>query len=110
MKETSREGSSKPRKRPHRVHVRMTQEEYDQVREQAQIVNKKPATFLRALSMGEPLRPVPRFPPDVQRAIKSFGPNLNQLSHAANRGVLDKGEVDKLRKSVSELLEALGVN
>ena len=109
MKETSREGSPKPRKRPHRVHVRMTQEEYNLICEQAQIVNKKPAAFLRALSMGESLRPVPRFPPDVHRAIKSFGPNLNQLSHAANRGVLDKAEVEKLRHSVSELLEALGV-
>lgn len=109
MNGTSKETSPRPRKRPHRIHVRMTQEEYDQVCEQAQIVNRKPAAFIRALSMGEAMKPVPRFPPDVQRAIKSFGPNLNQLSHAANRGVLDKKEVDKLRESVSELLEALGV-
>ena len=109
MSETSQVASPKPRRRPHRLHIRMTQEEFDHVCEQARIVNKRPASFTRALLMGEALKPVPRFPPDVHRAIKSLGPNLNQLSHAANRGAVDKGEVDKLRESVSELLEALGV-
>ena len=107
MTETALTIQPKPRKRPNRVSVRFTNEEYEHVRGQAEIVDRNPASLLRALSMGQELRPVPRFPPDVQRAIKSLGGNLNQLAHQANVGRVDKSQVEALRAEVETLLQAL---
>jgi len=109
MSETPEMGPEKRRKRPKRVNVRFTEEEYSHLLEKANIVNKRPASFARAILMGEPMKAVPRFPQDVQRAIKSFDPNLNQLAHQSNMGRVDKREVDALRDSVNLLLEKLGV-
>jgi hypothetical protein len=107
MTQPSQSTSPNPRKRPFKINVRFTPEEYQHIREQAEIVNRKPAAMLRALSMGERLKPVPRLPPDVQRAIKSFGGNLNQLAHQANLGRLEKSQVDALRTDIDALLDAI---
>ncbi len=97
----------KIRRRPHRVNVRFSKEEYGHLREQARIANQRPATLMRGLAMGAQLRAVPRLPEDVQRAMKSFGGNLNQLAHQANLGRVEKKEVDALRTDVAALLQAI---
>ena len=94
-------------KRPYRVNVRFTSEEYGHLWEQCRIAREKPARFLRSLAGGVRLRPVARFPEDVQRALKSLGGNLNQLTHQANMGRVDKKEVELLRAAVNELLQAI---
>ena len=98
----------KPGKRPHRVNVRFSNEEYGHLWEQCRIVHQSPAGFLRSLAGGVRLRPVPRFPDDVQRAIKSLGGNLNQLAHQANMGRVEKNEVEALRETIGWLLLAIG--
>ena len=98
---------AKVRRRPHRVNVRFSKEEYGHLREQARIANQRPATLMRGLAMGAQLRAVPRLPEDVQRAMKSFGGNLNQLAHQANLGRVDKKELDALRTDVIALLSAI---
>ena len=95
-------------KRPHRVNVRFSNEEYGHLWEQCRIVHQSPAGFLRSLAAGVRLRPVPRFPDDVQRAIKSLGGNLNQLAHQANMGRVEKNEVEALRETIARLLLAIG--
>ena len=107
MTETTQTISPRPGKRPHRVNVRFTPEEYRHIKEQAQIANKGLAVWLRGLAMGQQYFPVPRFPDDVQRALKSFGGNLNQLSHQANMGRMGTKEVEALRGEVSALLGAI---
>lgn len=93
--------------RPHRVNVRFSAEEYGHLWQQCRIVNRGPANFLRCAAMGIKLAPVPRFPEEVQRALKSLGGNLNQLAHQANLGRVDKSEVEALRAEVSRLLSAV---
>ena len=95
------------RKRPHRLTLRLSTEELRHIREQADIANLRPARFARELCMGACLRPVPRFPKEVYRAVRSFGNNLNQLARQANMGEAYQGAVDALRRSVEELLKAL---
>jgi hypothetical protein len=95
-------------KRPHRVNVRFSNEEYGHLWEQCRIVRQSPAGLLRSLAAGARLRPVTRFPDDVQRAIKSLGGNLNQLAHQANMGRVDKSEVESLREGIARLLVAIG--
>ncbi|MEJ2367534.1 MAG: plasmid mobilization relaxosome protein MobC [Acidobacteriota bacterium] len=99
--------AEKMRRRPRRVHVRFTLEEYGHLREQARITNQRPATLMRGLVLGLQLRPVPRLPEDVQRAVKSFGRNLNQLAHQANMGRVDQREVEALRKEITHLLRII---
>lgn len=107
MTETTQTTIPRPGKRPHRVNVRFTPEEYKHIKEQARIANKGLAEWLRGLAMGQHFLPVPRFPEDVQRALKSFGGNLNQLAHQANMGRVDKKEVEALRGEASVLLGAI---
>ncbi len=107
MSEQEEISMGKVRPRPHRVNVRFSKVEYGHLREQARIVNQRPATLMRGLVMGAQLRAVPRLPEEVQRAMKSFGGNLNQLAHQANMGRVDKKEVDALRTEVSALLQAM---
>ena len=95
------------RRRPKRIHVRLTATEYDHAVNQARIANLRPATMLRELALGADLRAVPRFPNDVYRAIKSLTSNLNQLAHQANMGRVDTGSVEALRQSVEALLKKL---
>ena len=95
-------------KRPYRVHVRFSREEYGHLREQCRIVNRGPAGLLRALAAGLRLQPIPRLPEDVQRALKSLGGNLNQLAHQANMGRVDRREVEALREGIGQLLRMIG--
>lgn len=97
----------KKRLRPCRVNVRLTQEEYGHLREQSEIVNRRPASVMRKLALNMRLKPVARFPEDVYRALTSFGRNLNQLAHQANLGRVDKDEVETLREEVSRLMNLL---
>ena len=99
--------SAEKRRRPKRIHVRLTAAEYDHALNQARIANLRPATMLRELALGADLRAVPRFPNDVYRAIKSLAGNLNQLAHQANMGRVDTGSVEALRQSVEALLKKL---
>lgn len=96
-----------PRRRPHRVHVRFMIEEYEHLKRQAQVANLKPATLLRELAMGSCLTPASPLPPEVFRALRSFGGNLNQLARQANMGYGDPRQVEALRASVDELLNAI---
>ena len=93
--------------RPHRVHVRFSTEEYGHLWQQCRIANRGPADFLRCAAKGSKLTAIPKFPEDVQRALKSFGGNLNQLAHQANLGRVDKAEVESLREDVSRLMSAI---
>ena len=95
------------RKRPHRLTLRLSPDELRHIREQADIANLRPARFARELCMGSCLRPVPRFPKEVYRAVRSFGNNLNQLARQANMGEAYQGAVEALRRSVEELLRVL---
>jgi hypothetical protein len=99
---------AKTGKRPYRVNVRFSHEEYGYLREQCRIVNRSPAHLLRSLAAGVRLRPVPRLPEEVQRALKSFGGNLNQLAHQANMGRVDRREVGALREGIGQLLRVIG--
>ena len=107
MTDRERNTGEMTRRRPCRVNVRFTREEYGHLWEQARITNQPPATMMRGLVLGIHLKPVPRLPEDVQRALKSFGGNLNQLAHQANLGHVDKAEVEALRGEVSQLLGAV---
>lgn len=107
MTDQERSAAERNRRRPCRVNVRFTREEYGHLREQARITNQPPATMMRGLALGAQLRAVPRLPEDVQRALKSFGGNLNQLAHQANLGRVDKAAVEALRGEVSQLLNAV---
>jgi len=107
MTDAAQPSSPRMGKRPYRVNVRFTSEEYGHLWEQCRIVRERPAGFLRKLAAGVRLRPLARFPEDVQRALKSLGGNLNQLAHQANVGRVDKKEVELLRTDVNELLQAI---
>jgi hypothetical protein len=95
------------RRRPYRVNVRLTREEYGHLREQARLANQRPATLTRGLIMGARLKAVPKFPDEVYRAIRSLSGNLNQLAHQANMGRVDRDEVGVLRVLMEELLRIL---
>ena len=107
MSDTDQVALRRIRPRPHRVNVRYSAEEYRHVLEQARIVNRRPGTFLRDLSLGSTLRPTPRLPKEVYRAVCSFGNNLNQLARQANVGQAHLAAVEALRRSVDDLLKAL---
>ncbi len=107
MTETTSAECQNQRKRPNRVHVRFTPEEYGRLQKQAQIVNKKPASLLRGLALEERFKAVPRLPEDVYRAVRSLAGNLNQLAHQANLGHADPRAVEALRVELSELLKAI---
>ncbi len=107
MSETKMERSPVGMRRPKRLNVRFSEAEYGHLLEVARTVNLKPAGLVRNLVAGIPLKVVPRFPDNVQRAMKSLGGNLNQLSHQANMGRVDKREVEALRADVSRLLQAV---
>ena len=95
------------RRRPNRVHVRLTREEYEHLKELARLANQRPATLTRGLITGARLRAVPKFPDEVYRAIRSLSGNLNQLAHQANMGRVDLQEVTALRVLMEELLTIL---
>ncbi len=107
MSEIDQQSLRKQEKRPYRVDVRFSPEEYGHLRAQCRIANLGPAKMLRRLAAGAQLRPSTRLPEDVHRAIKSFGGNLNQLAHQANLGRVDKRDVEDVRKQVGELLRAI---
>jgi hypothetical protein len=95
------------RRRPCSVNVRFTREEYGHLCEQAEIVNRRPATIMRGLVMAMRFKPVARLPEEVYRAIRSFGGNLNQLARQANVGRVDPNEVGALREEVIRLLSEI---
>ena len=95
------------RRRPYRVNVRFSLEEYSRLQEQARITCTRPATLLRLLALNLHLKPVQRFPDDVHRAIKSLSGNLNQLAHRANMGFIDSAQVEGLRRDVARFMERL---
>ena len=95
------------RRRPHRLTLRLSTEELGHIRHQAAVANMRPARFVRELSMGSRLRPVPQLPKEVYRAVRGFGGNLNQLARQANMGRAYLQAVEALRASVNELLRVL---
>ena len=95
------------RKRPHRLTLRLSAEELSHIRQQAAIANLRPARFVRELSLGSCLKPVPRLPKEVYRAVRGFGGNLNQLARQANMGRAYLQAVEALRASVSDLMKLL---
>ena len=97
----------KNRRRPCRVNVRFTPEDYAHLREQALIANRTPAAHTRGLAKGIHLREIQRFPEEIQRALKVLGSDLNELAHQANIRHVRKEEVRALRGEVRALLEAL---
>ena len=101
------ESSPEVRRRPLRVHVRLTLDEYGHLREISRIANQRPATVVRGLIMGTRLRAVPKFPDDVYRAIRSLSGNINQIAHHANLGHFDEAEVTALRADLNVLLKVL---
>jgi hypothetical protein len=94
----------KNRRRPCRVNVRFTPEDYAHLREQARIADRTPAAHLRQLAMGIHLREIQRFPEEIQRALKALGSDLNELAHQANLRHVRKEEVEALRGEVSRTL------
>jgi hypothetical protein len=107
MHKIASQSPKKLEKRPYRVNVRFSPEEYDHLRLQCSIANLRPAGFLRGLAAGTRIRPVSRLPDDVYRALKSLGGNLNQLAHQANIGRVDSKEVEALRSEVADLVLAI---
>lgn len=99
---------SDKRKRTKRLHLRLTDEEYDHACEQASIAGMKPTQLARDLLMGLRIRPADKLPAEVYRAVTSFGNNLNQLAKAMNTTPFDcRDHLDGLRAEVKALIGCL---
>ncbi len=96
------------RRRTHRLHLRLSEEEYAHAREQASIARLKPTALARDLLLGLSIKPANRLPDEVYRAVTSFGNNLNQLTKAMNTVPFDcRDRLDSLRSDVKALITCL---
>ena len=107
MEETTNREAERKRPRPYRITVRFTPEENARLIEQAKAVHRSPANLLRHLVMSLRLKPIQRWPEEVNVAIKNFADNLNQLAHKANTGPVDASEIEALRAEAVQLTKAL---
>ena len=102
------------RQRPHRVSVRLSPEEYEQVLSFSKELAISPSEFMRRLSLKKQLPRRGAFDRDAQRAIwkeiHAIGKNINQLAHNSNRGMLTQTEDlslvrDALQKMVKKFFD-----
>ena len=99
---------SNKRRRVHRLHLRLDDEEYAHAFEQASIARMKPTALARDLLLGLSIKPPNRLPDEVYRAVTSFGNNLNQLAKAMNTSPFDcRDRLDGLRVDVKALIACL---
>ena len=91
-----------------RPHVRMTEEEYAHLKQQASNAGMTKQALIRALVAGSKLREIHQIPPALYRDISGIGTNLNQLARKANAGApVAKAELEELLKAFERLLKCL---
>jgi len=105
MEETpAKKPHSEKRRRPFRVQVRLSTEEYAHLVDQAAAVHRKPAELFRKLLAGSRLKPVAVYPPEVMRAIVGLGRNWNQLVKKVHfTSALDTEDTRTILKGIKDL-------
>lgn len=99
---------SEKRRRKRRVHIRLNDEEYLHACELAAIAGLKPPKLARELLNGTSIKPAKKLPPEVYRAIVSFGNNLNQIAKAMNTDAFDcREELEALRNEAKRIIVCL---
>ena len=100
--------------RPHRVSVRLSPIEYEQILSLSKELAISPAELMRRMSLKKQLPRRGAFDRDAQRAIwkeiHAIGKNINQLAHNSNRGILTQTEDlssvrDALQKMVRKFFD-----
>jgi hypothetical protein len=102
---------SDKRRRTRRLHIRLTEEEFQHALEQAALAGLRPTKLARYLLLDCELKPAKRLPDEVYRATMSFGNNLNQLARAMNTRPFDcQEELKGLRSEALQILSCLQQN
>lgn len=99
---------SEKRVRVRQIHLRLTEDEFARIADQAEIANIRVTNFVRRAALATKLKPVAKYPDDVYRAIRSIGNNLNQLARKANsQERLIREEIQELESLVRGLMRCL---
>lgn len=93
------------RKRRYVIPLRLTEKELQHLNRQADQCGMSREKFLRALIMGEPIRPRPcTHHEDLLRKVSGLCNNANQLAHRVNStGVAGQESVDKMIQITQEI-------
>lgn len=93
------------RKRRHAIPLRLTEKELQHLNQLAAQSGMSREKFLRALIMGENIRPRPcTHHADLLRKVSGLCNNANQLAHRANStGVAGQESVDKMIQLSQEI-------
>jgi len=93
------------RKRRHVIPLRLTEKELQHLNRQAEQSGMSREKFLRALIMGENIRPRPcTHHGDLLRKVSGLCNNANQVAHRANStGVAGQESVDKMIRISQEI-------
>ena len=93
------------RKRRHAIPLRLTEKELQHLNQLAAQSGMSREKFLRALIMGETIRPRPcTHHADLLRKVSGLCNNANQLAHRANStGVAGQESVDKMIQLSQEI-------
>ncbi len=94
------------RYRPHQVHVMMTEEEYDQIKERAQ--NAKIgnlSAYMRKMAMdGYVINVELKEIVETIRLLRYSSNNINQIAkHANETGSIYKDDIEEMKKNYKEL-------
>jgi hypothetical protein len=105
---TIKQPHSEKRKRGRTILVRMTQEEYAHLLDQADTACKQPQNFIRALVAGRRLKAIPKIPRKVYRNISGIGNNIAQMRCKAFNGApIPEAEFQMLREDISRMARAI---
>lgn len=100
-------------KRPRKATVRLTEDEYRQLKKLVEESGWSQEAYLRSLIKG--VRPAPRPPPDFKAMtmeLRRIGVNLNQIARQANAaGRVDAAKyqdcADELQRSLRSIVDAV---
>jgi hypothetical protein len=105
--------SSENRRRPRMVPIRLSDEEFERVREKADRLSLSVPGYLRELALQQKVKS-PR-PPlvdreaglEIARELRAIGNNVNQLARRANEGAVRVVELDAVQKELAEIWRRL---
>jgi len=101
--------------RTKQVNIRLTDEEYEALRENAERGGLTVSEYVRKRALGRPVKAVPcRFDSEAVLHLSRIGSNLNQLARLSNiarkAGTEEEfvyGRLEELREAIDDILRAI---